>query len=64
MRADLEALTAFHRTGQAPVWREFFARRTEEVAAGRREVPTFRPKPIPPFTPLEIECQEILQKQA
>ncbi len=64
MRADLEALTEFHRTGRAPVWRDFYSRWNEEVAAGRRQVPPFHAKPIPPFTPAAIEKQEILQKQA
>src|SRR4051794_35780827 len=44
MRADLEALTEFHRTGRAPVWRDFFARWNEEVARGVRTVPAFRAK--------------------
>jgi hypothetical protein len=63
MRADLEALTEFHRGGQAPVWRDFFARWNEEVAYGRREVLAFRPKPVPPFRPVQFEKQEILQEQ-
>ncbi len=63
MRADLEALTAFHRTGQAPVWRDFFSQWNVEVAAGRQEVPPFHPKPIPSFTPVAIQRQEVLQKQ-
>src|SRR5205085_1466869 len=64
LHADLEALTAFHRHGRAPVWRDFFARWNEEVRAGVREVLPFDPKPIPPFTPVRLEKQEILQKQA
>ena len=63
MRADLEALTQFHRTGKAPVWREFFARWNGEVAAGTRPVELFEPKPVPRFTPLRTERQEILQEQ-
>ena len=63
MRADLEALTLFHRTGKAPGWREFFTHWNEEVAQGQRQVPPFAPKPIPPFTPVRIEKQEILQEQ-
>jgi hypothetical protein len=63
MRADLEALTAFHRTGVAPAWRDFFACWNEDVAAGRRDVEPFRPKPLPPFTAVPIERQEILQTQ-
>jgi len=64
MRADLEALTQFHRTGRAPVWKDFFALWNEQVAYGRLEVEPFEPKPIPAFTPRCIERQEILQKQA
>lgn len=64
MRADLEALTEFHRRGQAPVWHEFFARWNRDVASGRREVFPFRPKPMPAFAPVEIEKQEIVQKQS
>jgi hypothetical protein len=63
MRADLEALTEFHRTGTSPVWREFFARWNAEVAAGRRVVPPIPPKRLPAFTPRTIERQEVLQKQ-
>ena len=43
MRADLDALTEFHRTGKAPVWRDFFARWQEEIAAGRRQVQSYQP---------------------
>ena len=63
MRADLEALTEFHRHDRVPVWRDFFARWNEEVEAGRRQVLPFSPKPVPPFTPTPIENQEILQEQ-
>lgn len=63
LRADLEALTAFHRHGKAPVWRDFFAQWNEDVAQGRRQVEPFHPKPIPPFTPVRTEKQEILQEQ-
>lgn len=63
MRADLEALSEFHRRGRAPVWRDFFSRWNEEVASGRRRVEPYRPKAIPPFSPMRIENQEILQEQ-
>jgi hypothetical protein len=63
MRADLEAMTEFHRTGHAPDWRTFFARWNEEVAAGQRVVAPFEPKVIPPFHPVRLEKQEILQPQ-
>jgi hypothetical protein len=63
MRADLESMTEFHRRGHAPVWRTFFSRWNEEVRRGDRQVEPFRAKPIPPFRPLRIERQEILQRQ-
>ena len=63
MRADLEALTQFHRLGRAPVWRDFFADWNQQVAQGRRSVPPFSAKPIPAFGPKPIEIQEILQEQ-
>ncbi|HWG46631.1 MAG TPA: hypothetical protein VN688_27970 [Gemmataceae bacterium] len=63
MRADLEALSEFHRRGHAPVWRDFFSRWNEEVSSGRRRVEPYRPKAIPPFSPVRIENQEILQEQ-
>jgi hypothetical protein len=62
MRADLEAITEYHRTGTAPVWDDFFARWNREVAAGSRKVPRFQAKPLPAFTPIRIEKQEILQR--
>jgi hypothetical protein len=64
MRADLEAMTEFHRTGIAPVWSKFFDRWNHEVASGSRQVAPFDPKPIPPFQPVRIERQEILQRQS
>lgn len=64
MRADLEAMTEYHRNGTAPVWDDFFARWNEAVAAGLRKVPPFHPKPLHTFTPVRIENQEILQKHA
>jgi hypothetical protein len=62
MRADLEAMTEFHRTGRAPVWRDFFDAWNADVANGRRTVDFFTPKPILPFRPVEIQNQEILQR--
>jgi hypothetical protein len=62
MRADLDAMTQFHRTGRAPVWRGFFRKWNGDVLAGRRQVEPFQAKPIPAFQPIEIEKQEILQR--
>lgn len=64
MRADLESITQFHRTGTAPVWREFFARWNDDVAAGRRTVEPYTPRPVPGFQAVPIERQEILQAQS
>jgi len=63
MRADLEAMTRFHREGIAPVWHLFFSHWNEEVACSRAEIDPFQPKSIPWFQPAEIEKQEILQQQ-
>ena len=63
MRADLDALTQFHRMGTAPVWRNYFADWNEQVANGCRLVQPFDAKPIPTFHPKLIELQEILQEQ-
>jgi hypothetical protein len=63
LRADLEALTEFHRRGKAPVWRDFFARWNDEVARGRRRVEPFRARAVPPFTTVRTEKQEALQRQ-
>jgi hypothetical protein len=62
-RADLEALTQFHRTGKAPVWEEFFRRWSADVLRGRRTVEPFVPVPVPPFRPVPIRHQEIMQKE-
>ena len=63
MRADLETMTEFHRSGQAPVWREFFLRWNMEVESGKRQIEPFESQPIPAFRPIQIEKQEILQQQ-
>ena len=63
-RADLEAITIFHRTGQAPVWPEFFAAWKADIAAGQRTVEPFSPRPVPDdFRPVPIDTQEVEQEQ-
>jgi hypothetical protein len=62
MRADLESMTQFHRTGHAPKWGDFFRQWRDDVAAGRRRIEPYQPKPIPPFQPVTTERQEILQR--
>src|SRR5262249_54331367 len=63
MHADLEALTEFHRTGKARVWREFFADWNRDIANGHRVVSSFEACPIPDFEAKRTESQEILQEQ-
>jgi hypothetical protein len=60
-RADIEAIVAFHRDGAAPVWHRFFADWRARVDRGERAVCPFAPKPIPAFTPVRIEPQEVIQ---
>jgi hypothetical protein len=61
-RADLEALTAFHRSGVAPVWRDFFAAWNARVQRGEQPVPPYQPKPVPPLRPVRMHQQEVLQE--
>jgi hypothetical protein len=61
-RADIEAMTVFHRTGKAPRWPDFYAEWKEKVAAGDVRIEPFVPRPIPSFTPIRIEQQEVLQE--
>jgi hypothetical protein len=62
-RADIEAMTIFHRTGKEPRWPDFFAEWKEKVANGSIQIEPFRPKPIYPFTPIRVEKQEVLQER-
>ena len=61
-RADLEAMRIFHTTGKAPVWRDFFAHWNAEAERARTIAP-FTSQPIPPFQPIRIPMQEILQEE-
>lgn len=62
-RADLAAMIEFHRTGTAPQWSAFFARWREKVARGEITVRPYQPRPIPPFRPVKIDTQEIVQNK-
>jgi hypothetical protein len=62
-RADLEAMTIFHRTGKEPAWPEFFTEWKKRVASGEIRVEPFRPKPVARFRPVRIEKQEVLQER-
>jgi hypothetical protein len=60
-RADIEAIVAFHRDGTAPAWHTFFADWNAQVARGERHLRGFEPKPVPPFTPVGMTPQEVIQ---
>jgi hypothetical protein len=62
-RADIEAMTVFHRTGKEPQWPDFFAEWKEKVARGEIRIEPFRPKPVARFRPVRIEKQEVLQER-
>ena len=49
-------------TGKAPPWGEFFARWKAKVARGEMGVRPYRPRPIPPFRPVKIRNQEVVQE--
>ena len=61
-RADLEAMRIFHREGKAPVWPQFFAAWKRSVASGTITVKPYTPSPIPPFVPVRIPAQEVVQE--
>ena len=60
-RADLEAITIFHRTGALPIWSEFLAAWHRDLAEGRREPRPFAARETPSFTPVKIDEQEVKQ---
>lgn len=62
-RADLVAVAEYHRTGVAPVWREFFPRWKERVARGEVEVRPFDPRPVPAFRAVPIPTQEVMREE-
>ena len=61
-RADLEAMTIFHREGRAPVWRDFLAAFSAEVESGTRPLVPFAPIAIPDFRPARFERQQVTQE--
>ena len=61
-RADIEAIVGFHRDDIAPVWRTFFEAFQGRVACGERQLRPFEPKPVPPFVPVRLEPQEVIQE--
>ena len=62
-RADIEAMTIFHRTGKAPDWPDFFADWRRKAASGEIPVEPFKPRPFSRFRPVKIDQQEVLQER-
>lgn len=62
-RADIEAMTLFHRTGKAPRWPDFYAEWKRKASTGGLWIEPFRPKPVSRFRPVPIEPQEVLQER-
>jgi len=62
-RADIEAMTIFHRAGKAPRWPQFFADWKRQVERGEIWPEPFVPCPVPSFTPVKIKKQEVLQER-
>jgi hypothetical protein len=62
-RADLESMRIYHREGVAPPWPAFFADWKASVARGDRTVMRYTPRPVPPFTPVLIQEQEVVQER-
>ena len=63
-RADLEAMTIFHRTGHSPRWPEFYAQWRRRAKSGDVWAEPFTPKPFSRFQPVRIEKQEVLQERS
>ena len=62
-RADIEAMTVYHRTGKEPQWPDFFADWKRKVERGEIRINPFTPKPIARFRPRRIEKQEVVQER-
>lgn len=62
-RADIEAMTIFHRTGKEPRWPDFYADWKKKVADREIRIEPFEPRPVAAFTPVRIEKQEVLQER-
>jgi hypothetical protein len=62
-RADIEAMTIFHRTGKEPPWPEFYGDWKQRVEAGEIRVDPFTPRPFSLFQPRRIDHQEVFQER-
>ena len=62
-RADLEAITIYHRESRAPVWSSFLRLWQRDAAAGRRIIEPFAPVPVPAFHAVCFEKQTVKQER-
>lgn len=62
-RADLSAIEEFHRSGVAPVWREFYPAWKKKATCGEVVVRPFEPQPVPKFRAIRIPIQEVLREE-
>jgi hypothetical protein len=62
-RADLAAVEEYHRSGVAPVWREFYPAWKEKAARGEVKIHPFEPRPVPEFRAITIPKQEVLREE-
>jgi hypothetical protein len=60
-RADIEAMTIFHRTGHSPRWPDFYAQWKRRTNAGELWLEPFTPRSFSRLTPVHIDTQEVLQ---
>lgn len=61
-RADIESMMIRHRQGAAPPWNEFFMEWKARVARGEEPLTPYQPRAVPPFRPVRIEKQEVVQE--
>jgi hypothetical protein len=62
-RADLAAIGEYHRTGVAPVWREYYPAWREKAARGEVTIQPFEPLPVPAFRAIPIPTQEVIREE-
>lgn len=62
-RADMAAIAEYHRSGVAPVWREFYPPWKEKVARGEVKIEPFEPRSVPAFRAIPIPTQEVLREE-
>jgi hypothetical protein len=62
-RADMAAIEKYHRSGVAPVWKEFYPAWKEKSARGEVKIQPFEPRPIPEFRAITIPKQEVLREE-